>query len=460
MGGKQLHHCSACGKKGHTIKTCRTSQASKILKLQEALRKAMGSRPKRRRNQRLKRRPAAFGALRKQRSTQYSGANAAARRLARRRAVTPRSSKRGEANVVDKVAEVQLQACKRLATLGFISIPVVCPSCGSGHLSEPAVQPGRCKTAQVEVRCDNCDDCRKRFNVLTYTPFHNQLGRGFTCDQLLRLLRYYAQASMSAPPTPSQGAFLVSTSHQCVDKVFGKLRAAECAAAHKENLTMVLGNDVTCQRNIETDGTLLRSVPIGLDNPHYQEELCAGVAAWRKRTGRRNPPRVWQLQLRVAGLTERGGGRTTLARLPSRAVSLTDPPPPEAAKEIAESGILSRCTTKANLYADGAHAWKLAVAAHNKKHKTNMMVKNVAHYKQEYTNRLRHVRRGASKIGGTQAMDQRWRWLKKFVPHSLHNRDHRQVNSKIWEYVFSWQWRTNQLSLGNKIIDNLAAILK
>ena len=58
-------------------------------------------------------------------------------------------------------------------------------------------------------------------------------------------------------------------------------------------------------------------------------------------------------------------------------------------------------------------------------------------------------------LAGNQSIDSRWRWLKKYVPHSVKARAPKgcpnPVNPLLDEYVYSWQWRTNCKAAGKSL---------
>lgn len=133
------------------------------------------------------------------------------------------------------------------------------------------------------------------------------------------------------------------------------------------------------------------------------------------------------------------------------------PPPPEAFEELLAVRLLHRCTNKANLFTDGAHAWGKLTKRHNKDHRTKINLKEVAHYKGQYTKRVPKSRRGQSTIAGTQSLDQRWRWLKNYVPHSLTAKLNHDFNERLDDYVFSYQFRVNAQIRGGSLWEALGA---
>ena len=142
------------------------------------------------------------------------------------------------------------------------------------------------------------------------------------------------------------------------------------------------------------------------------------------------------MHIRYAGMCERSG-RVTVTQLPPRLVAPGAPPPPEAFQEVWESGLMDRLGKTANLFCDGAHAWRLLVGKHNKTKGARVRLENVAHYAHEFTRDVGRPRRGQSSIAGTQAIDQRWRWMKAYIPHCLKARWGRTVNPLIDTYVYS-----------------------
>ena len=92
---------------------------------------------------------------------------------------------------------------------------------------------------------------------------------------------------------------------------------------------------------------------------------------------------------------------------------------------------------------------------HNNTHGARVRLTNVSHYKGEYTKTVLNRARGQAALAGTQSIDSRWRWLKKYVPHSVKARAPKgcpnPVNPLLDEYVYSWQWRTNCKAAGKSL---------
>jgi hypothetical protein len=231
--------------------------------------------------------------------------------------------------------------------------------------------------------------------------------------------------------------------------LFDELRGLEAKAAEDENKSIKLGGDVNVQKNVEGDGTVLRKIFVSRDNPHVTD-LVKEAEQGLKRRGKlpKKPVTVWSAHIRYAAVSERGGGRISLVRLPLRLVSKHGPPPPEAFQELLNSNLLKRCASDVNLFTDGAHAWPKLVKAYNKMNKAKVCIREVKHYKSEYTKTSKKGRRGQSLIAGTQSLDQRWRWLKRYVPHGIKGKIDRRENPRLDSYVYSFQFRSNVKARG------------
>jgi hypothetical protein len=151
----------------------------------------------------------------------------------------------------------------------------------------------------------------------------------------------------------------------------------------------------------------------------------------------------------------------SIVKLPVRMVSPNAPPPPEAFDELRDAKILDRVDKKAFLFTDGAHSWPKLVKWHNLKNKARLTVHEVKHYTGQYTSVLKQkVARGQSSIAGTQSLDQRWRWMKAYIPTSLKGRVNRDANPKLDSYVFSYQFRVNTRARGKTIWSALGQLVK
>lgn len=186
-------------------------------------------------------------------------------------------------------------------------------------------------------------------------------------------------------------------------------------------------------------------------DPYVKHLIQEAESRLRRRGAKVQTHRVWTAHIRYAALAERGGGRITIAKLPLRLVAPHGPPPAEAYDELKEAGILERCGPKCTLFTDGAHAWPKLVQHHNRVAKSRIQVKQVAHYLAEYTKSVPKTRKGQSGIAGTQSLDQRWRWLKAYIPHSIKARQGRKDNPSLDNYVFSYQFRANTRASGRDL---------
>jgi hypothetical protein len=448
----QKHLCSCCGKRGHTIAKCDLPGAKKIMALAKEIRVLKHITKKSRINQRVRRKPASFRQLLQKRSAQYSGPGAKARCAA---AKNMRRAK-------DPTAIVQfrgpLQCHEELVRSGFLHPPPrKCPVCNSGFLALPSTCPSRSDEDQLYCRCEN-HDCKSYLNVLKFSMFFEnwQRIRGISCSQLLNILKSYTNPAGNGAPRAATAAKMSGVNTQTVQHIFDILRQKECELGHAECGALMLGGDVETQRNIEGDGTVLRKLHVGNENPAFAQELAVARAAWKTKHGSSpRPPKRWTVHVRYAALVERGGGLVVCVPLPCKVIAPNGPPPPEAFDELKDSGLLDHLSKGSFLFCDGAHSWPKLVKWYNAQRKTRFTLREVAHYKGEYTRFVKSAMKKQSHLSGTQAIDSRWRWLKQYVPFNLKGRANRSKNPALDTYVFSWVWRCNRKSKSESIWDSL-----
>ena len=61
----------------------------------------------------------------------------------------------------------------------------------------------------------------------------------------------------------------------------------------------------------------------------------------------------------------------------------------------------------------------------------------------ECTRMFKQTKAGQSPLGGAQSLDQRWRWMKAYLPNSINGKVHKYANPAIDSYVYSYQFRVN-----------------
>ena len=448
--------CACCGSQGHTVATCKKPGAKLIRKLKAENAALKKQKPKVRTRQRAFKRPASFRSLLKKRSDAYSGRGSRAR-------VQRRDGQRRRQ--VDKRAVVSdaVEAYSRLVEAGYLDPPPArCPTCRRGALSCPRpAESFRGKPGDVIVRC-NEDDCQARYNVLKFSKLKclsGRPGRAFTCPCLHSVLRAYTNPATRASPRAYVVAKDKGLCSQRVALLFDELRGLEARAAITENKTIKLCDDVFTQRNIEGDGTVLRKFVVSRNNPHFAEAIKHAEAKLKRRGKLKGKKYLWHCHVRYAALAERAG-RVTVCALPMRLVGPHAPPPPEAFDELRDAGLLSRCHKRAFLFCDGAHSWPKLVKHHNLENKAHIKLEEVIHYKGQFTKDVKKRARGQSSIAGTQSIDSRWRWLKHYVPHSIKGRVSRDVNPKLNDYVFSWQFRSNCNARNESLWETLGALVR
>ena len=471
MAPNKRHVCGCCGKAGHTLATCSMPGAEKLRALKRKVRVLEETKPKSRAGQKATRRPKSFKKLAAQRSKQYSGKNKLEKDAARKRLASRKIRGRGE--------EGSKAAYTDLLKAGFLQKPPKrCPKCSRGVLGQEAQPyPGR-RQDLLYVRCNEFG-CQARHSVTSFSPIPKQILEKFSCSQLRSALEHYTDAAGRAAPRASIGARVAYRHRKPVEKLYALLRKTEARAAERENKVMQLGGEVDCIRNVEGDGTLLRKMNVGPKSKTWGAQIAQQTMLMKKRwdakqkrqkSGARGVmkklkksrfvhPKQWTVHIRYAALAERGG-RISVVKLPSRLVAPGSPPPPESFGEIKKAKLMHRLSKTAFLFCDGAHAWKKLVDDMNETRKSRVRLENVTHLKQEYTRPVRRPMRGQSTIAGTQSIDQRWRWMKVYVPHSLKGRCASGVNPSLDEYVFSWQWRSNQIQKCASLWDALGALLR
>ena len=459
MVQNKTHVCGCCGKKGHTMQTCPLPGAKKIRALSAQLLQAKAQRKKVRANQpKVRRGGKAFKKLAAKRSSMYTGKRPKDNLKMKRRARENKTQGRG--------GQGQEEALKDLLDAGYLTKPPLrCPACRRGALGAATTfQHPDIEKTHLYYRC-NEDKCQRRFNVTSFTKLPLA---GLVCTQIRGAIEQYTDAAGSSAPSAAQAAKTSYAGLKTMAKLFAHLRAKEASLAHEENKVMKLGGKVQGLKNIEGDGTLVRKMRVSLKNEFFGPKIQKTVEAMKRlhmkksiKTKGKNmkstrfvAPKHWCIHIRYAALCERAG-RISVINLPEKVVAPATPPPPEAFEEMKTAGLLNRIDKKAFLFCDGAHAWKLLVNEHNKTHGARVRLTNVSHYKGEYTKTVLNRARGQAALAGTQSIDSRWRWLKKYVPHSVKARAPKgcpnPVNPLLDEYVYSWQWRTNCKAAGKSL---------
>ena len=364
----------------------------------------------------------------------------------------------------------QEEALKDLLAAGYLTKPPLrCPGCGRGALGGAAPRKdATTKDTHLYYRC-NEDKCQRRFNVTSFSTL--PLGM-LVCTQIRGAIEQYTDAAGTCAPSPALAAKLNYAGTKAMTKLFTHLRVKEASLAHEENKVMKLGGDVEGLKNIEGDGTLLRKMRVSPKDKFFGPKIQKTMEAMKRlhmkkaiktkgksmKSTRFVAPKHWCVHIRYAALCERAG-RVSVINLPEKVVAPASPPPPEAFDEMKAAGLLNRIDAKAFLFCDGAHAWKLLVNDHNKTHGARVRLTNVQHYKGEYTKPVHRRGRGQAALAGTQSLDSRWRWLKKYVPHTVKARAPKggptPINQLLDHYVYSWQWRTNCKAAGKSLWSQL-----
>lgn len=432
--------------------TCKLPGAKVIKKLKSDLHKAKGSKPVPRRGQLVRKRPASYRELLKKRGHEYTGKGQKIKAKAKARALFA---------VRPAMPKNELEAYEALVNAGYLNkIPRKCPTCKCGDLGDIKM----CQRQGLTARCD-LRGCQASHPVIKFSNLKSlgevaRPGRSFDCMSLYTSINNYSNPVCGTAARAVNVGNIVGSGSKPLCRLFDELRDLEAKAAHLENKTICLAGPIDSQRNVEGDGTVLRKIWVSKQNPHFQEE----IAYAEKRLKRRGKfPRggipLWNAHIRYAALSERGG-RITIARLPVRMVAPGGPPPPEAFEELRQSGLMKRCAKSAFIFTDGAHSWPKLIKHHNRLTKSRMRLEEVVHYKGQYTRTVRNPVRGQSSIAGTQSLDQRWRWMKTYVPFNLKARSGRTVNPRLDTYVFSYQFRVNTKVAGESVFTKLGGIVR
>ena len=209
---------------------------------------------------------------------------------------------------------------------------------------------------------------------------------------------------------------------------------------------------------LEGDGTSVRTTHISANNPNFTAEL--------NKAGSDKGKGYYVLHVRYVGICERDNGYFLIAPLAHNLVPPNSAPPPESAKEILQSGILS-CVPdepaeepkdlkrkapkrevkkglkpkkkKETFFTDGAGGWTKALKTLTYK----LEHLRVSHKMHQFAKELGKNLSGV-KTAGTMAIDRKWLGLKAFIPNTLVTKEKHNVSPKLAEYVYQYVWRHNK----------------
>jgi hypothetical protein len=135
-----------------------------------------------------------------------------------------------------------------------------------------------------------------------------------------------------------------------------------------------MSEKIVMKGNVEADAHRLKSFVVKDSN-----EALKGVIEEAQSLQKGAIPKHWRIYARLLGICSRSGAMV-LKKLPPKAVTLDARPPPESAKEVRSSRILSRVVqSKTCIFSDGAHAWPCMAK------ERDMPVRQVVHLRHEYT---------------------------------------------------------------------------
>lgn len=230
-----------------------------------------------------------------------------------------------------------------------------------------------------------------------------------------------------------------------VEHIYQSLQAAEARAG--EAICRLQEKSGRMVGDIEADAHGIRKLYVGQANPVFQKEVAEATERFKKAHPQKQVPKYWQAHFRVLGLkarTYRGhvakrGGRIVLKTLPFKLVPPGASPPVESKSEIVNSKIMNFLgdSKQIRLYSDGAKAWESL--CQQKK------IKNfpVTHGKQQFTRKLKVMKKPGATLAGTQVVDRWWQSLDRYIPSSLNNKDWSKggLNQKLILYMHAFVWR-------------------
>ena len=125
--------------------------------------------------------------------------------------------------------------------------------------------------------------------------------------------------------------------------------------------------------------------------------------------------------------------------LPFKLVPPGASPPVESKSEILQSKIFNFLgdAKQVRLYSDGAKAWESICE--------DLKIKcfAVVHGKQQFTRKLKVMKKLGVTAAGTQVVDRWWQSLEKCIPSSLNNKDWQSkgLNEELLTYTYAFVWR-------------------
>ena len=428
------HRCSCCGKVGHNIRQCKSPGALEIAKLRKAVAGLLQQNPRRAGKARLPVKTVQkSGAWKAEATKRYGTAGK------NRSSEGDRAHVRQEASVCDGMQISAMDALSELIEVGFVRGHHTCPKCGGG-LSEPKRREtdsrGGRSDGRLHVRCKTYK-CNKRFNILDFSVF---AGTRLNLPDVLRVLNHYTRSNVLKPPLVADCQRQLRLPRTCVEHIYNALLHKEMQAgrAHCAKKHALAGD-------VEVDAHCLRKLYVKSSNVFF----ARAVAEARERFLRRNPkkkvPSYWQAHLRIVGAKKRmaakgyRGGVAVVRVLPWKLVPPGASPPVESTEEIQESKILSNVrsgsASQVRVYSDGAKSWERVC---REQRLTNCHVK---HNKHEWAKEQPGKKKGKCVVAGTQCIDRWWQSLDDWLPRSISNKKHGDVNPRIWRYLYAFIWR-------------------
>ena len=425
------HKCSCCGKIGHNIKQCPAPAAKELILLRAAVKGFLDGRPQKRFKGRLPVKknsgPADYRAAAKK---EYGTAkNKPGNRQPHHVAST---------SVVDNCQIESQSAFRELRDFGFIhGMEKGCMVCKS-PLSDAEEYHYEGK---LYFRCTSWR-CQKRHNVTDFSIFR---GTRLSLVDLCRVVTFYSRSRLMEAPRVADAQSQLKLARFAVNHVYEAMQAQEAKAGkslcQNTNLTRKMTGD------IEADAHGIRKLYISSKNRMFSQEVAEATERFKRAKPDEDVPKYWQAHFRVLGLktrtftghVQKRGGKIVIKTLPFKLVPPGASPPVESKREILQSDILKHLgdPKMIRMYSDGAKAWESIC--------TDMKIKNfpVVHGKQQFTRKLKVLKKPAATLAGTQVVDRWWQSLDRFIPSSLNNKDWNPgaLNDKLIRYMHGFVWR-------------------
>ena len=270
-------------------------------------------------------------------------------------------------------------------------------------------------------------------------------GTRLSLVDLCRVVTFYSRSRLMEAPRVADAQSQLKLARCAVNHVYEAMQAHEAKAGkslcQNTNLTRKMTGD------IEADAHGIRKLYISNKNRMFSQEAAEATERFKRAKPDEDVPKYWQAHFRVLGLkartftghVQKRGGKIVIKALPFKLVPPGASPPVESKREILQSDILKHLGDPKiiRMYSDGAKAWESIC--------TDMKIKNfpVVHGKQQFTRKLKVLKKPAATLAGTQVVDRWWQSLDRFIPSSLNNKDWNSgaLNDKLIRYMHGFAWR-------------------